>query len=122
MKKRLVELQETAVGDIAETGMKLSNLENHLKTIEMTTETREKEKEIMKGIDTRMERKDLEEAREIEDSKVIQARTKEWQDRIKIMENNENWEVRKYVHIGNDKTKIKRNIQSKVVKIAKCRK
>lgn len=33
-----------------------------------------------------------------------------------------NWEVRKYVHIGNDKTKIKRNIQSKVVKIAKCRK
>lgn len=122
MKKRLVELQETAVGDIAETGVKLSNLENHLKTIEMTTETREKEKEIMKGIDTRMERKDLEEAREIEDSKVIQARTKEWQDRIKIMENNENWEVRKYVHIGNDKTKIKRNIQSKVVKIAKCRK
>ena len=61
MKKRLVELQETAVGDIAETGVKLSNLENHLKTIEMTTETREKEKEIMKGIDMRMERKDLEE-------------------------------------------------------------
>lgn len=76
MKKRLVELQETAVGDIAETGMKLSNLENHLKTIEMTTETREKEKEIMKGIDTRMERKDLEEAREIEDSKVILATQK----------------------------------------------
>lgn len=76
MKKRLVELQETAVGDIAETGVKLSNLENHLKTIEMTTETREKEKEIMKGIDTRMERKDLEEAREIEDSKVILATQK----------------------------------------------
>lgn len=53
----------------------------------------------------RMERKDLEEeveeflrsklevsaevvrAREIEDDRVIQARTKEWQDRIKIMEN-----------------------------------
>lgn len=59
----------------------------------------------MKGIDMRMERKDLEEeveeflrsklevsaevvrAREIEDGKVIQARTTEWQDRIKIMEN-----------------------------------
>lgn len=59
----------------------------------------------MKGIDMRMERKDLEEeveeflrsklevsaevvrAREIEDDRVIQARTKEWQDRIKIMEN-----------------------------------
>lgn len=59
----------------------------------------------MKGIDMRMERKDLEEeveeflrsklvvsaevvqAREIENDRVIQARTKEWQDRIKIMEN-----------------------------------
>lgn len=66
MEKRLVELQETAVGDIVETGVKLSNLENQLKTIEMTMEIREKKKEIMKGIDMRMERKNLEE--EVEES------------------------------------------------------
>lgn len=46
MEKRLVELQETVVGDIAETGVKLSNLENQLKTIEMTMEIREKKKKL----------------------------------------------------------------------------